>query len=131
MRIAVTYENGNIFPHFGHTKQFKLYDIENGTLVHEQTVDTNGSGHSALAGFLSDLGVDVLICGGIGDGAKAALQEAGIRLFGGVTGKADSAVADFTEGKLDFNPNIQCRHHNHGEKSCDKHDSCHNKSKGV
>lgn len=42
MRIAVTYENGDIFQHFGHTKQFKLYDIAEGKIVKEQIVDTNG-----------------------------------------------------------------------------------------
>ena len=52
MRIAITYENGEVFQHFGHTEQFKLYDVENGKIVAEQIVPTNGSGHGALAGFL-------------------------------------------------------------------------------
>ncbi len=70
MRIAVTYENGEIFQHFGHTEQFKLYDIENSQVVRSQIVDTNGQGHGALAGFLTEAGADVLICGGIGGGAQ-------------------------------------------------------------
>ena len=76
MKIAVTYENGQVFQHFGHTAQFKLYDVENGTVASSQVVDTNGSGHGALAGFLKDRQVDALICGGIGGGAQMALAEA-------------------------------------------------------
>ena len=92
MRIAVTYENGNIFQHFGHTEQFKLYDIQETQIVKEQIIDASGSGHGALAGFLTENGVDTLICGGIGGGAQMALSEAGIQLYGGVSGSADEAV---------------------------------------
>ena len=84
MKIAVTYENGQIFQHFGHTEQFKIYTVENGKIVSSEVVDTNGSGHGALAGFLSEQSVAVLICGGIGGGAQMALASAGIQLFGGV-----------------------------------------------
>lgn len=113
MRIAVTYENGEIFQHFGHTEQFKLYDMEDGKITSTQVVDTNGSGHGALAGVLQALHVDALICGGIGGGAQAALAAAGIKLYGGVSGKADAAVEALAAGKLTFNPNIQCNHHDH------------------
>ena len=92
MKIAVTYENGEIFQHFGHTEAFKIYDIADGKVVSAEVVDTNGSGHGALAGFLVAHGVDTLICGGIGGGAQNALAQAGIRLFGGVSGNADEAV---------------------------------------
>ena len=95
MKIAVTYENGEVFQHFGHSEQFKLYEANNGTVTHAEVVDTNGSGHGALAGFLKGHGVDVLICGGIGGGAKNALAQAGIQLFGGVQGDADQAVRKF------------------------------------
>ena len=84
MRIAVTYENGEIFQHFGHTGQFKVYDTEDRKVLSSEVVDTNGSGHGALAGVLSALHVDALICGGIGGGAQAALAAAGIKLYGGV-----------------------------------------------
>ncbi|MBQ5646233.1 MAG: DNA-binding protein, partial [Treponema sp.] len=66
MKIAVTYDNGQIFQHFGHTKQFKIYEIDNGTIVNSEIVDTNGQGHGALADFLSNHEVKTLICGGIG-----------------------------------------------------------------
>ncbi len=125
MRIAVTYENGNIFQHFGHTKQFKLYDVENGKVLQSELIDTNGSGHGALAGVLSAVKADVLICGGIGGGAKIALAENGIKLYGGVSGNADEAVTAFVAGNLAFNPDVHCEHHNHehGGKShtCGEH----------
>ncbi|MBQ2402184.1 MAG: NifB/NifX family molybdenum-iron cluster-binding protein [Lachnospiraceae bacterium] len=111
MRIAVTYENGQIFQHFGHTEQFKVYTIEDGKIVASEVIDTNGSGHGALAGVLSGLNADVLICGGIGGGARMALDAAGIKLYGGVTGDADKAVEAFIAGSLDFNPDVQCSHH--------------------
>ena len=88
MKIAVTYENGEIFQHFGHTETFKIYDIADGKVVSAEVVDTNGSGHGALAGFLVAHGVDTLICGGIGGGAQNALAQAGIRLFGGGSGNS-------------------------------------------
>ena len=113
MRIAVTYENGEIFQHFGHTEQFKLYDVEGGRIVDTQLVPTNGSGHGALAGFLKAAEVDALICGGIGMGAQSALAEAGIRLYGGVSGSADAAAQALAAGTLSYDPNAQCDHHGH------------------
>ncbi len=113
MRIAVTYENGMIFQHFGHTEQFKLYDVEDGVIVREQVVDTMGSGHGALAGFLAEHQVDALICGGIGGGAQMALAEAGIQLYGGVTGSADEAAKALAGGQLSYDPNARCDHHGH------------------
>ena len=114
MRIAVTYENGEIFQHFGHTEQFKLYDVEDGKIVHTQVVDTGECGHGALGGFLKAARVDALICGGIGMGAQNALAEAGIQLFGGVQGNADAAAQALAEGKLQYDPQAQCDHHGHG-----------------
>ena len=111
MRIAVTYENGQIFQHFGHTEHFKVYDVENGQIVKTQTVATNGEGHGALAGMPAEIKADALICGGIGGGAQTALAERGIKLYGGVSGNADEAVNALIEGKLTFNPNVRCSHH--------------------
>lgn len=113
MRIAVTYENGEIFQHFGHTEQFKVYDVQEGKILSAQVVDTNGSGHGALAGVLTALHADVLICGGIGMGAQMALAAAGIQLYGGASGNADQAVQALIDGELNYNPNVQCNHHGH------------------
>ncbi len=113
MRIAVTYENGEIFQHFGHTENFKVYDVENGKIVGSQVISTNGSGHGALAEVLHVLKADVLICGGIGGGAQMALAQVGVKLYGGVCGNADAAVEAFVSGKLQYNPSVRCNHHDH------------------
>ena len=133
MRIAVPYENGNIFQHFGRSEAFKFYDVDGGAVTAAAVVSTNGSGHGALAGFLMQRGVDTLICGGIGGGAQMALAEAGIKLYGGVSGEADAAVAALLVGHLGYNPNVHCDHHDHehgegghtcGDHGCGHH-SCH------
>lgn len=111
MRIAVTYENGEIFQHFGHTEQFKVYDVKEGKVIASEVVNTNGRGHGALAEVLSALNANVLICGGIGGGAQSALHTAGIKLYGGVSGNADIVVEEFLTGSLKYNPNVQCNHH--------------------
>ena len=118
MRIAVTYQNGEIFQHFGDTEQFKLYDAENGSVVSAQVVDTNGSGHGLLAGFLKEAQVDALICGGIGMGAQMALEEAGIRLYAGVQGSADRAAQALAAGSLEYDPDARCDHHEHHGGDC-------------
>lgn len=117
MKLAVTFKDEQIFQHFGHTEQFKIYEIENQKVVKSQIISTNGSGHGALAAFLKEQGVDTLICGGIGGGAKGALSLAGIRLFGGVSGLADQCVQEFLQGNLMYNPEVACNHHEaHGDK---------------
>ena len=128
MKIAVTYEAGLVFQHFGHTSAFKIYEVEENEVKSAQVIDTDGHGHGALAGFLAAQGVDILICGGIGGGAQMALADAGIRLFGGVMGDADEAVEAFLAGQLNYNPCVQCNHHGHdhncGDHGCGSH-SCH------
>ena len=119
---------GMVFQHFGHTEQFKLYEVADGKIVREEVVDTNGSGHGALAGFLMQRGVDTLICGGIGGGAQMALAEAGIKLYGGVSGEADAAVNALLASALAYDPNVRCDHHDHahgeGGHTCGHH-GCH------
>lgn len=113
MKIAVTYENGQVFQHFGHTSQFKVYDVEDKKIDSAEIVDTNGQGHGALAGFLLNEGVDVLICGGIGGGARNALAEAGIQLYPGASSQADDQVTAFLDGQLVYDPDTMCSHHSH------------------
>ena len=114
MILAVTYENGMVFPHFGRTQQFKLFTVEDGAIVSSQIVDTEGKGHGALARFLAEKQVAVLLCGGIGESAQAALKLAGIRFFAGVSGSADEAAEAYLKGTLHFVPNMVCNHHHHG-----------------
>ena len=113
MRIAVPYDNGAVFQHFGRTSAFKFYDVENGEIRASAVHSTNGSGHGALAGFLKDNGVDTLICGGIGGGAQTALSQTGIRLYGGVSGSAAEAVRALLDGTLAYDPAVRCDHHAH------------------
>lgn len=120
-RIAVTYENGKVFQHFGHTEEFKVYEIEDGKIVNSEIIGSNGSGHGALAGLLGENRIDVLICGGIGGGAQAALQERGIELCAGASGNADEAVKAYLSGEL-VNTGANCNHHGE-EHSCSEH-SC-------
>ena len=122
MRIAVTYENGNVFQHFGHTETFKVYEVEDGKVISSEIIGSNGSGHGALAGLLSGKGIDVLICGGIGGGAQMAMKEAGIMLFGGNSGNSDDAVRAYLSNSLSQNENPTCEHHGHDEgHSCGGH----------
>ena len=115
MKIAVTYENGQIFQHFGHTEQFKVYTVEDNAVKESHILSSNGAGHGALATLLQEENVDTLICGGIGAGAKTALAKAKIAVYGGVQGEADAAVNDFISGKLAYDPAVHCDHHDHSE----------------
>ena len=119
MKIAATYENGEVFQHFGHTKQFKIYEVKEGEILSSRIVDAGGSGHGALADLLAQQGVDLLICGGIGAGAQAALEEKGIVLYSGASGDADAAVAAFLRGELPKN-GANCDHHGE-DHSCGDH----------
>ena len=116
MRIAVTYENGNIFQHFGHSEQFKVYEIEDGKVVSSEVMGTEGQGHEALAGLLEGKGIDALICGGMGAGAQNALAQAGIEVCSGIEGNADEAVEAYLKGELE-SAGVNCDHHSE-EESC-------------
>ncbi|MBQ8603266.1 MAG: DUF134 domain-containing protein [Oscillospiraceae bacterium] len=132
MKIAATFENNKIFQHFGRTQQFKVYTVEDKKISWVEIVDTNGTGHGALAGFLKEMGVNVLICGGMGMGARNALAAAGIEICGGVTGDADMAVVQYLQGTLDYSASANCDHHDHhhgdghncGNHGCGDH-GCH------
>ena len=125
-RLAVTYENGEVFQHFGHTEEFKVYEVEDGKIINSEIIGSNGSGHGALAGLLEKKKIDVLICGGIGGGAQAALAERGIELCAGASGNADEAVKAYLNGEL-VNTGANCNHHGEGhscgEHSCGDHES--------
>ena len=122
MKIAVTYDQGNIFQHFGHTEEFKVYEVEDGKVLSSQILASNGSGHGALAGLLGEEGVDVLICGGIGGGAHSALMDKGIKVFAGAEGSADEAVEAYLKGEL-TDSGVNCDHHGEDHKCGDHHDS--------
>lgn len=120
VRIAVTYEGGQVFPHFGRTEHFKLYDVEDGKVISSQVVDSNGVGHGALAGLLAGAGVDVLVCGGVGGGALGALSNAGIRVYAGASGDTDAVVEALLSGALTESASATCGcgGHEHAEGGC-------------
>lgn len=130
MKIAVTYDNGNIFQHFGRTEYFKVYEVEDKKVVSSEVIASNGVGHGALAGLLAGQAVDVLICGGIGGGAQAALAEAGVELCAGAEGDVDQAVEAYLKGEL-VSTGANCDHH-HGEgHSCGDHGEGHSCGEGC
>lgn len=130
MKIAATYENGEIFQHFGKTEYFKIYEVENGQIISGEVISSNGSGHGALAGVLAGHGVNVLVCGGIGGGAMNALADAGIEVCSGASGNTDQAVQDYLDGKL-VHAGATCSHHDHEEgHSCGGHEDGHSCGEG-
>ena len=124
MKIAVTYDNGNVFQHFGKTEFFKVYEVENGQIISSRVISSGGTGHGALAGLLAGQSVDVLICGGIGGGAQAALAEAGVELCAGASGDTDQAVKDYLNGSL-VSTGANCDHHHQEGHSCGGHEEGH------
>ena len=120
MKIAVTYDNGNVFQHFGRTEQFKLYEVEDGKVISSEVMGTNGIGHEALAYLLAEHAIDVLICGGMGQGAQDALADAGIEVCAGAEGDTDAAVDSYLRGEL-INTGVNCDHH-HGDGHDHHHD---------
>lgn len=128
MKLAVTFDNNQeIFQHFGHTEQFKIYEIENNEIISSRVLSSDGEGHSALAQMLENENIDKIICGGIGGCAVKALNEAGIEIFAGITGNADEAVGALLSGTLQQTTSPNCNHHgehHHGEAHSCRH-SCH------
>lgn len=119
MIIAVTYEEGNVFQHFGHSEEFKIYEVDNGIVINSYVVKTEGQGHGALAGFLKEKKVDTLVCGGIGGGAINALDSMGITVFPGVSGNTDVVIGKLLSGELEPDIEPTCDHH--GEAGCGEH----------
>ena len=117
MKIAVTYDNGNIFQHFGRTESFKVYEVEDGKIVSSEVIGSDGIGHGALAGLLAGNAIQVLICGGLGGGALNALRNAGIEVCAGASGSADEAVEAYLRGDL-VDSGANCDHHHHEEGEC-------------
>ena len=116
VKVAVpTDEDGNVFQHFGKTEKFTIYQIEDGILVSKyEKVSTEG-GHDKLGGFLKSEGVNVVLCGGIGQGAMEVLFNAGIKVLPGTTGDINVAVSSYLDGTLIASEGATCDHHDHEE----------------
>ena len=130
MKIAVTYENGEVFQHFGRTEQFKVYEVEGGSVVSSRVMSTDGTGHEALADFLAGNDIRTVICGGVGGGMMQALNMVGIEVCAGIQGDADAAVQAYLSGELESSGvNCSCDHHEEGHE-CHCGGSCHSSIQG-
>ena len=121
MKIAVAYDKGEVFQHFGRTESFKVFEVEDNQVISSEVISSGGVGHEALAGLLAEQAVDVLICGGIGSGAQEALAEAGVELCSGAQGDADQAVEAYLKGEL-VSTGVNCDHHHDENHSCGHHE---------
>ena len=108
MKIAVAYEKGLVFQHFGKAKEFKIYEIDNNKIINSYIVTNNGITHCALIDYLKELNVNILICGGLGYSAISKLNDLGIKLYAGVCGYADDKVLDFINNRLDYDNEYLC-----------------------
>lgn len=109
-KIAIPYDNGRIFRHFGKSTQFKIYTIENDEVVASEVENTDGAGHEAIGLWLVQRGVSAVVCGDVGFGAQGALAAAGIALLAGVEGPADDAIAKLLAGTLVASNAANCGH---------------------
>ncbi|MBC8570329.1 NifB/NifX family molybdenum-iron cluster-binding protein [Zongyangia hominis] len=128
MKLAITTENNQVFQHFGKTKTFTVYTVEDGEIKGKGLLSAGDAGHSALVDVLRGAGVELLICGGIGQGAKDALTAAGLSFISGAAGDVDAVVRAYLAGELHDDPTAQCNHHHgHGHEeghTCGSH-GCH------
>ena len=111
MKIAVTAQHTQVFPHFGRTPEFYLVTAEDGKITEEKIVAAPAEGHGALVGFLVSQGVDTLICGGIGGGAVNGLRSSGIKVYAGASGPVKEQVLSLLSGQLPQEGEANCDHH--------------------
>ena len=127
MKYAITMEHNIVFQHFGKCPQFLIVDVKDKTIVSKQLLLSNGAGHGALAKLLADAAVDVLVCGGIGGGARNALAEYNISVIAGQKGNVDMIIDMIKQDSIQDDPSGSCNHHHEdGHHDCGGHDHCHN-----
>ena len=114
IKIAVTTDdNQNVFQHFGHCDTFTIFNVEKKELVSKSTLKNTGSGHSQTVELLKEMGVNVLICGGIGSAAMSMLMEEDILVIPGIQGDIEVAVASYLDGSSIASKEANCDHHDH------------------
>lgn len=116
MKIAVASEKARVTEHFGHCENFHIYEVENGRIVRSTSVLNPGHKPGFLPNFLNDMGVRVIISGGMGGGAVDIFNEKGIEVITGVRGSAETAVNSYLKGELKSTGSV-CHEHRH-------HDEC-------
>lgn len=116
MKIAVASENGMVTGHFGHCENFNIFDAENNQIVKSDTIPNPGHRPGFLPNFLNDIGVNVIISGGMGGGAIDIFNDKGIEVITGAAGNAKVAAEQYLQGKLKSTGSV-CHEHQH-------HDEC-------
>jgi predicted Fe-Mo cluster-binding NifX family protein len=119
MKIAVASEGKMVTGHFGHCENFNIFEVENNQIVKAQSIPNPGHKPGFLPNFLNDMGVKVIISGGMGGGAVEIFNEKGIEVITGASGNADKAVQKFIEGSLKSTDSV-CHEHQHSD-SCGEH----------
>ncbi|MFI3168072.1 MAG: NifB/NifX family molybdenum-iron cluster-binding protein [Bacillota bacterium] len=119
MKIAVSCNGNQIWAHFGHCENFMVFDVENGVITAENSVANPGHKPGFLPNFLADMGVEVIISGGMGGGAVDIFNQRGVEVVLGAQGDAKTAVSSYLAGNLQSTGSI-CNHHEHAD-SCGNH----------
>lgn len=112
MNIAVACAGNQVSGHFGHCENFMIFKEEKGVVVSKENVPNPGHKPGFLPNFLADLGVEVIIAGGMGGGAVDIFNERNIEVILGASGDAESAVNAYLAGTLKSTGSI-CHEHEH------------------
>ena len=104
MRVAIAYSGDGTVADFKDALEFKLYDIENSKVTFAQAIEVRKDWYMSVAEFLAEQQTDAVICKGIGRGAVSSFREGRIKVYAGVEGNADDALASFIKGSLSFDP---------------------------
>ena len=119
MKIAVASMGNVVAGHFGHCENFNIFDVENNAIVKHESIANPGHKPGFLPNFLGDIGVNVIIAGGMGEGAVNIFNARNIEVIMGATGVAQEAVERYIRGELKSTGSI-CHEHQH-EGECGGH----------
>ena len=111
MRVAITYDDGNVFMHYGKTREFIIFEIENNEIKNEFILPCGEYSHHTLADLLSINNVDVLICGGCGGHAIESLEAKNIKIYNGACGDVHNVIKQYINEELTFNGATECGCH--------------------
>lgn len=115
MKIAVASEGNMVTQHFGHCENFNIFHSENSEIIKKETVANPGHIPGFLPKYLNDLGVNVIISGGMGGGAVDIFNENNIEVIVGATGDAETAVKAYLNGELESTGSVCHEHQHEGE----------------
>ena len=101
MKIAMPYQDGVLLEHFGRAKEFIIYNVSDLDPVTSEVIAPEDLSHAAVARALKEHGVDVVLCGSIGEHARQAVEGEHMLVFSGITGAADDVLERFLQGNLE------------------------------